>query len=203
MTDPEQPTQRTNLRDRLRRETRPAHDALDQALDLIDRPIDLPGYTRLLARFHGFHRAIEPALAATLPAALTEGRSKLSALRHDLLTCGMREHEIAALSAIAGLPALTGRPEAMGALYVVEGSTLGGRLIGRHMQRNPAIPADACHYFNVYGEGTGERWREICDALERVSDPDTDDRAMGAANAIFARLQDWLMPGTDGGRDRD
>ena len=181
-----------SLRDQLRQMTRPAHDALDQALDLIDRPLDLPGYVRLLARFQGFHQAAEPALEAVLPFALTRGRSKLPALRQDLLACGMDEQNISALPTITDLPPLTGHPEAMGALYVVEGSTLGGRLIGRHMQRNPAIPADACHYFNVYGEETGERWRAICEALELASDPETDDRSVAAAVAMFARLQDWL-----------
>lgn len=181
-----------SLRERLRSETRPAHDALDQALDLIDRPIDLPGYARLLARFHGFHQVAEPALEAALPAGLTEGRSKLTALRHDLLACGLDDHDVTALPRIVGLPPLVGRPEAMGALYVVEGSTLGGRLIGRHMQRNPAIPAEACHYFNVYGEQTGERWRTVCEALELVSDPATNDRAVATADTMFARLQHWL-----------
>ncbi len=181
----------SGLRERLRNETRGAHDALDGALDLLGAPLTLAQYRRLLERFHGFHRALEPALAVRLDAALLRGRSKLSALEHDLVTCGMRSQEIAALP-VAVLPPLLDRAEAMGALYVAEGSTLGGRLIGRHLRGNPSVPMEAQRYFNVYGEQTGERWRETCSALD--ASVANGDRTVHAANAVFAALLGWLAP---------
>lgn len=182
-----------NLRERLRSETRPAHDALDRSLDLIDRPLTRPEYTRLLARFYGFHRVTEPALESALDASATSGRSKLPSLLHDLRACGVTEAELGRLARIDRLPPMISLPAALGALYVVEGSTLGGRLIGRHVKANPDMPEDSCRYFNVYGEQTGERWRATCSTLEAASDPRTDDEAIETANAIFARLHGWLM----------
>ncbi len=181
----------SGLRERLRHETRGAHDALDGALDLLGVPLSLAQYRRLLERFHGFHRGIEPALAVRLDAALLRGRGKLPALEHDLVACGMRLQEMTALP-VADLPPLADQAEAMGAFYVAEGSTLGGRLIGRHLRNNPSVPAEAQRYFNVYGEQTGDRWREACAALE-VSVAD-GDRTVRAANAVFAALLDWLTP---------
>ena len=180
-----------SLRERLRNETRGAHDALDGALDLLGAPLNLGQYRRLLERFHGFHRAIEPALGVRLDAALLRGRGKLPALEHDLVACGMRLQEVAALP-LAVLPPLANRAEAMGAFYVAEGGTLGGRLIGRHLRGNPSVPSEAQRYFNVYGEQTGERWREACAALD-ASAADAD-RTVQAANAVFTALTAWLAP---------
>lgn len=184
---------RANLRERLRAETRPAHDALDRSLDLIERPLTRLEYTRLLARFYGFHQVTEPALESALDPSATTGRSKLPSLLHDLRACGVSEPELGMVALIDQLPPMISLPAALGALYVVEGSTLGGRLIGRHVKANPDMPEDSCRYFNVYGELTGERWRATCDTLEAASDPHTDDEAIETANAIFTRLHGWLM----------
>ena len=180
------------LRDRLRNETQAAHDALDRTLDLLGEPLGLLQYRRLLGRFHGFHRAVEPALAAVLDPVLLEGRGKLPALEHDLRVCGMESGDMAALPVVA-LPPLDDRGAALGAFYVAEGSTLGGRLISRHLRGSPAVPEEAHRYFNVYGERTGERWRATCAALDGHGD---DDRAIRAANAVFGALLGWVSPST-------
>ena len=181
----------SGLRERLRNETRGAHDALDGALDLLGAPVTFAQYRHLLERFHGFHRALEPTLAVRLDAALLRGRSKLPALEHDLVACGMRLQEMTALP-VAELPPLADQAEAMGAFYVAEGSTLGGRLIARHLRGNPSVPAEAQWYFNVYGEQTGERWREACAALE--ASVAHGERTVHAANAVFAALLGWMAP---------
>ena len=179
------------LRERLRNETRGAHDALDETLDLLGAPLTLPQYRRLLGRFHGFHRALEPVLALRLDAALLRGRGKLPALEHDLEACGMGLREMAALPVAEFLP-LADQAEAMGAFYVVEGGTLGGRLIGRHLRSNRSLPVEAQRYFNVYGEQTGQLWREACSTLDALTAD--EDRTVQAANAVFATLLGWLSP---------
>jgi heme oxygenase len=184
-----------SLRDQLRLETRMAHEALDGSLDLTTgRPLDLHQYARLLGRFHGFHQAIESRLAPLLEPALLAGRSKLPALRHDLRSCGIPDHALSQLPTIDALPPITGHAAALSAFYVAEGSTLGGRVIGRHVSSNPEIPSDACRYFNIYGDETGTRWRTVCSALDAASAPATNEQAVTTANAVFSSLQRWLEP---------
>lgn len=208
-------TRTASLRDRLRIETRAAHDALDETLDLIGQPLTLTQYVRLLARFHGFHRAIEPLLARLIEPSLWAGRSKLAVLQQDLGRCGMSAAAMRRLPAPDDLPAITDGATALGALYVSEGSTLGGRIIDRQLQKNPLIPAEARSYFGVYGDQTGARWQAVCEVLE-TSSPDHHQRTIQSAQLIFASLQSWLAPSqwrdqptlaeagaTDGGRDRD
>ena len=182
------------LRERLRRETRQAHDALDRSLDLMERPLSLPQFTRLLGRFHGLHRAIEPALTAILEPSLMAGRSKLAALQHDLRLCAAAGHPRPRQPDVPDLPPLTDRADALGALYVIEGSTLGGRLIARHHRQQPDIPADALHYFNVYDGHGGEMWRAVCDILNAVDDPTETDRCVRTATAVFETTRTWLDP---------
>lgn len=45
------------LLDRLKAETRPAHDHVEKALDLEHRIATRDGYRDLLIRFYGFHSA--------------------------------------------------------------------------------------------------------------------------------------------------
>lgn len=186
-------TDTVGLRQRLRIETRAAHDVLDETLDLIDRPIALDEYARLLCRLHGVHQAIEPTLAAQLDPALVAGRSKLFAIEHDLHASGscLAHH---APSRCDLMPPITSLGAALGALYVIEGSTLGGRLIARSIQRTLEIPSDACGYFNIYGASTGARWQQVCNALDRLSNPEVDSAAIKTAKQVFNGMTTWLAP---------
>ena len=201
------------LRERLRRETRQAHDSLDALLDLIGPPLRLAQFIRLLGRFHTLHKAIEPALAASLEPSLLAGRGKLAALEHDLRLCGADTIDVTT-PAGPNVPSLIDRASALGALYVIEGSTLGGRVIARHLQQGRVIPPGAFRYFEIYGSHTGEMWRIVCRALDTVGDSDDADRSVRTAVAMFGMIQNWMDPAhwrdplllpsqdTDGGRDR-
>ena len=46
---------------RLKDETRPEHDAIEQVLDLMDGTLTLAAYRRRLEQFHGFYRPVEDA----------------------------------------------------------------------------------------------------------------------------------------------
>lgn len=181
-----------SLRQQLRVRTREAHDVLDRTLDLFERPLTLTQYGRLLGRFRGVHLTIEPLLARQLGPALLKGRSKLPAIEHDLRACGFTLEAIHALPRCDLLPPIDTAAAALAALYVIEGSTLGGRLIARSVGENTSIPRDACRYFDIYGDLTGTRWRAVCDALDQCSDPNEQAQTVAAAIAIFDSLRRWL-----------
>ena len=53
-------------------------------------------------------------------------------------------------------------PEGLGALYVIEGATLGGQVITRYIQS--ALKIDATNggrFFAAYGDRTGLLWRDF------------------------------------------
>lgn len=110
----------------LREATRPAHQALDVALGLMDDGIGIAAYTRLLERFYGFWCGWQPQMAGLMrDEALLGPRRRLHLLAADLAALGLSPDAVRALP-WCPLPALRDASEALGSLYVMEGSTLGG-----------------------------------------------------------------------------
>jgi len=88
-----------------------------------------------------------------------------------------------------------GLASATGCLYVLEGSTLGGRVIQgllRRAQEQPA--AGASRFFEGYGAATGERWATLGCQLEVILGPDAEaqDHAITAATETYLFLKAFL-----------
>jgi heme oxygenase (biliverdin-IX-beta and delta-forming) len=176
----------------LRTATREAHQALEGALGLLDPHLTLIAYTRLLRRFYGFWVVWEPQISILLDDdALLRPRRRLHLLAADLKMLGFSNEDLAALPRCPA-PDITCRAEAFGALYVMEGSTLGGRVIGRNLERclGPACQG-AATYFNGYGRQTNRMWQEFLVVLNAMPGEDAEAAARGAT-ATFERLGFWL-----------
>jgi heme oxygenase (biliverdin-IX-beta and delta-forming) len=71
----------------------------------------------------------------------------------------------------------------------MEGSTLGGQLLARHVEEHLGLAEGAGDsYFRGYGEATGERWRQFKSFLEELPDEEADTVVASARNmfALFA-----------------
>ena len=82
----------------------------------------------------------------------------------------------------------------LGAMYVMEGSTLGGQLIGRHVDRVLGlVDGEGSAYFHGHRELTGSMWKEFCGVLE-TEIPETDgDATVAAAKAMFQMFGAWMQ----------
>jgi len=177
----------------LRAVTRPSHDALEDALGL-DGALDLDAYRRLLARFYGFWTGWQPQVAALLAEErLTTPRRRLHLLAADLTASGLSAKDLEALPRCPLTP-LQDAMAALGSLYVMEGSTLGGRVIQRNLERSlGALGADSRSYFNGYGPETGRMWLSFLARLE-AAPAGAAVRIGRGALATFERLGGWLLP---------
>jgi heme oxygenase len=100
--------------------------------------------------------------------------------------------ELAALPRCSCIPRVDGTSRALGCMYVLEGSTLGGRIIARKLQQHLAIDADTgAAFFQACGNETGTRWSYFVARLNREPLPSDDVRA--AAFETFDRLERWLL----------
>jgi heme oxygenase len=178
----------------LRGATRALHDRIEAVVGLPERVTTVAEYRVVLERFWGFHAPLEAALAERDWRGFDfERRRRAHEAAADLAALGERDLE--------GLPLWEGyRPgseaEAFGVLYVLEGSTLGGRVIRRGLDaRLGAQVAGATRFFDGRGRTGAKLWREFLTTLDvRVRTTEERAAAVHGAQAAFQAMIDWFEP---------
>ena len=185
------------LLQRLREETRSAHEGIERDLEVLRVLASMDRYRVLVARFFGFYADWEPRIAAVLgDEEFFAPRRKIHLLEQDLVILGYDTGTIQALPRCPRLPPLTDLPEALGSLYVLEGSTLGGQVISRRLECNLGL-ADGLGYafFRSYGREVGRMWRAFGERLSAASSTATEEASIRSAQLTFTRLRNWLCQG--------
>jgi heme oxygenase len=178
----------------LRAATRSAHQRLEAALPLTDPGLTIDAYRVIVEAFHGFYAPLEAGLAkmATMsPGFPADGRQKLGRLRSDLRALGASGASVDALPRCPAIPALLTPGAAFGCLYVVEGATLGGRVIVRKLRDHLGLgPMTGAAFFDGYGAETGAMWTSFCTQLDASPWPRAE--TLAAAVETFVELERWL-----------
>ncbi len=184
------------VRDRLRAETRPEHDAIEATAygrALADGAVPLAAYAAHVGAWSVLLGALEGALARSghplfggLPGELARAphaRADRQALEARLgrgIAVPVPARDFAAT-----LATWTDRPALLGAWYVFEGSAMGGlrirqALTARHGTDLPTrilVPAP---------DGPGRRWKQVCARLADLPDDTGDDVVHGARTTFRA-----------------
>ncbi|SAL87132.1 Heme oxygenase [Caballeronia arvi] len=186
-----------DLLSRLKHETAACHARLENALGLMRDDLQRDEYIALLERFYGYVAPWEDAAAACMPASLTEffdARRKAPLLAADLAALtGERPH----VGPCRDLPRMHNVGGAFGSMYVMEGSTLGGRFIAPHVaERLDLEPGLGNTYFDGYGPRTGSMWNAFRATAESSVPELQFDDAVKAAIDTFESLHAWLCPET-------
>ena len=109
----------------------------------------------------------------------------------DLLSFGA---STTALARCQHLPRLDSVAEVLGCLYVIEGASLGGQIIAKHLKANLGLtPETGASFFSGYGASTGDYWLAFKTLLTEVATTlDQDDQIVRSAKSTFQTLGDWL-----------
>ena len=153
-----------NLRDRLRQETRAAHDAVDAAFDAFDlaRPDQLAAFLRA----QGAGLAALGARTAAACADIAEDLSRLGADAARAADAPDADHPLARA-------------------YLWEGSRMGIAVLAGRARRAGV----ECRYLSQPGDPSS--WRALCaDLSARSADGPEADRIVAAARAWFAVFED-------------
>lgn len=182
----------TDLLPRLRRSTGPLHDDIEALLRL-ESPMPLMRYGRILRGFHEFLQLWEQRVRHALPERLhpwfdARVRSPFAArdlaaleLPADAADSAMRA---SALAAQHGLR-LDSPAAAIGSLYVIEGSALGGQVLTPKLLATHGLtPEHGASYFHGFGARTGAMWREFRLLAQAEAGGDEDDRAAACRAAV-------------------
>ncbi len=196
---------KSDIRARLRKSTAAVHERLhrhDGFVAAAAGTIDLVDYQRLLTRLWGFHHAFEIALGRVDREGdvgvefTSRGRSRL--LESDLVALGWDRASVVRLPQCESLRAPESTAEFIGALYVVEGSTLGGIQLARALE--PLVRSgEGRSFFLGYGDRHGAMWRSFLKILEECASSEAaGDAVIEGAIRTFADFESW-MAGWDAG----
>lgn len=174
---------------KLKEATREQHEGLESVVDVMNSMFTIDDYKRLVANFYRFYSSLEPALPiAELEANGYNARArlKLPALERDLANLGILA-EVKAGDPFNEIPDVSSLPAGYGSCYVMEGATLGGQIISRHLKTSLGLDAEnGAAFFNSYGPNVGPMWREFGAAITAFAErADRDDEIIEAAKATF------------------
>lgn len=184
--------------EKIRAETRKNHVKLEEnrlLLPFSRQEMDWSSYQKILTRFYGYFQPLEglvdrlPVIHEFLPDYST--RRKASLLLLDLQRI---ESQLDELPICRELPEVINANQAFGCLYVMEGSTLGGKYIARVLSNTLGLTTiTGAAFFNGYGDQTGRRWQIFQQALVAFSEQQGDPEAIiESANQAFEKFGQWL-----------
>lgn len=183
----------------LKSATNDLHHRLDThplLLKLLARDLTEQTYCQILQLFHGYYAAAEERLLgddSQLAGSTFDVRAarKSHLLQQDLATFAQPLSDIRCND----LPDMSSMSAALGCLYVLEGSTLGGQMIAKFLRRSLGLDAaNGAAFFNGYGADTYGNWERTRQFIEAQSQDETfvHSDALVAAQATFSSLERWL-----------
>ena len=151
-----------------------------------DGTITLPDYRALLICLYGFYLPFERAAGLE--------RIRTQWLEKDLAWLGVEASAFPRIRLCADIPRYDCVERLLGALYVVEGSALGGRQLCRGLDQLLGVASiEGRRFFAGRGAGTGDAWRGFLDRLTSLgAEPRGRAALVAAAVETFEVFETWL-----------
>ncbi|WP_316829299.1 biliverdin-producing heme oxygenase [Pedobacter aquatilis] len=181
----------------LRTETVEKHKELESLMfvnEIMNNTLSIENYKKLLTVNYIIHQKLENKLANMLDTNIAEQlemntRFKLAALEEDLAYWKIDSLSLPGLDFELFVPEKN-TAAVLGALYVLEGATLGGNVIKKHILANPNFTnhEDGLHYYGVYGEKLGAKWKTFVSVLNDSVLAADYQQCISSANHTFDNL---------------
>lgn len=181
------------LSQRLKTETHAQHERMHQLMAQGDPFASREAYARFVAAQYLFQRDVEsffadPAVQAAVPDLQVRGREAASLADLADLEATVPQEALAT----AGVH----MPEALGWLYVSEGSTLGAAFLFKEARDKLGLSETfGARNLAAYPEGRATVWRRFVAALDALDDPVAQDAVIAGANAAYNRFGRLLERG--------
>lgn len=181
--------------DTIKEVTQTQHQQLEKALVAKMKAIrSMQGYVDLLKMFYGYFGGLEQQINRYINSSYLhdyDQRRKTNAMADDIIAL---QDSVPVTASGNDLPAINNSLQAFGALYVIEGSTLGGSIISKMMQQHLQFNGQkGLSFFNGYGEQTHQMWTGFKTALNAaVKNADDAKVVTQAANDTFAGFKNWM-----------
>ena len=179
---------------RLKSDTEQQHREIENLIDPMKNFVSLVAYKAHLLKSWRFYRSVEADLdsldwsAVGIDFAL---RRKTPLLEHDLKVLGVFHSPAEHCKPMLERTTLD---FALGCLYVLEGATLGGQIISRHLMKLGIGRENGGLFFSGYGAKTGEMWKsfQVSATHYCITENQIDD-AVGGAKSTFAKFRESML----------
>ena len=149
-------------------------------------------YARLLERLLLFYKPIEVDLHEVIDDALIPDISERKHTQRILTDLELLEHGLPMEFPKSQLK-ISSPSYALGVLYVIEGSTLGGQVISKMIHNNLYLEGvDATNYFGSYTELNGDMWKKFGDRISEIENSVDQKELFQGAKDTFDSLKYWL-----------
>lgn len=181
----------------LRQETAASHQQLEEnrlSKAILNPSVSLSDYQAYLSALYAVTIACEdqvfPAISTIVPD--LQERYKSGKIIEDLSFTGMSDVQIDALPVCQF--EFSSPAEALGIIYVIEGSTLGGRILYKHIHETLGFdPERGAAYFWGYGTQTGILWKSFISAFSQFAvENDNGSQIIDSAVKTFIIIDNWL-----------
>ena len=182
------------ISDRLKTFTTRSHQKLEKSVSgLISRLHTSEDYSYLLGLFYSYFGGLERLIGHQgvekyLPDC--DERRNAKSISEDLLALHVSNPEICKKDQ---LPFLDSPFQALGALYVMEGSTLGGVHIVKMIQKKLPGNENSFHFFSGYGDRNALMWNRFKEALNNATtDEEEITLILSGAEDTFHKFYEWI-----------
>lgn len=179
---------------KLKNSTADAHDNIEKNPNLqkiLSDKLTKHEYILILKKFLGFLRPLEKKLKLILKPELHTHLDKSFWLEQDLAMLNIpTEVEECSFANI-----ITNETSALGALYVLEGSMLGGQLIYKHLKNFDFINPQTSNYYAGYKDQASEKWKSFLSHLTEFerNNPLQLEQLVQASQQTFRALDNWFL----------
>jgi len=176
--------------ERLRAETAESHKNLEKlplSMSIMSPTVTAEAYALYLNRMHDVVRETEETIFPLLKNVFQdlEERRKLQLINADLAFLNAPKTDFKSPFASANITI----GFAIGILYVVEGSSLGGRFILKNLQTALGYEETGVSYFNGYGNKTGSSWKNFLNDLTAYEEQNNASEAIiSGADVAFQAI---------------
>lgn len=180
------------LTEYLKKITYPEHQASEKKMIIALKALETKeDYIRMLNWLYGFYSPMETLIRRQLTSDVfpdMDKRCRAEYLLWDIQRSGLA---VPSPDTCHELPAIDSIDRALGALYVLEGSTLGGRIIAGMVSRQLGT-TDSLSFFNGYGAETGTMWQSFKEFLDQPRSEDQKTDIIDTAKATFITFKNWI-----------
>lgn len=178
------------LSEKLKASTKEVHARLEKSLVSRIKNLDSgEDYNSLLHLFYGFYQPVNLLCGNfNFPqnVEVSTHSDHVQMLDNDLTAMGKRNFQKNNFIQ----PEINNYLQALGALYVMKGSMLGGKVISEMIRKKLGAMPDS--FFSSGGQEVSSNWQTFKQSIDTINDPDQQDSVVQGALNTFESFGDWI-----------